>query len=104
MRSSGPIQEGTVALSLEPGPPAGEGGIWYLCRRAEAAGAQSRPPAAALLEGGDALNSCGHRPGCANLVHVGPPVASSLSLSTLQPGPTSFHPLPVSHVLKHYII
>src|SRR3990172_4267750 len=84
-------------------PPAGEGGVGDLRRRTEAAGAHSPPPPA-LLVGDEILDSCRYGPCCANLVHVGPPVGCRfwMDLSTLQPGPIPFHPLSVSHVLKHH--
>src|SRR3972149_6450860 len=75
-------------------PPASEGGVRNLSHGTEATSAQ--PPAAlALLVGNNVLNPCGHRPRCANLMHVGPPVAVDflMVLPTLQPGPAPLHPL-----------
>src|SRR3989337_4155898 len=77
-RPPGTIQEGFVALSLPTGPPAGERRVRHLRYHAEAASAQSGPPAAALLEGDDVANPCRCRPCCANLVHVAPPVVCRL--------------------------
>src|SRR3972149_4273907 len=101
-RPPGTIQEGVVALSLPTGPPAGEGRVRHLRYHAEAAGAQSGPLAAALLEGHDVPNPCRRRPRCANLVHVGPPVVCRLfGLAYPTARPDSFSPPLLSHMSWH---
>src|SRR3990170_5504237 len=93
------IQEGLVAFLLPAGPPAGERRVGHLRYHAEAASAQSGPPAAALLEGDDVPNPCRRRPWCANLVHVGPPVVCRLfGLAYPTARPDSFSPPSLSHM------
>lgn len=69
-----------------------------LRRGTEMAGAPPPPPLA-ILEGDDVLNPCGHRPRCANLVDVGPPVAAGLVvLPTLRPQARLLFTASLSHM------
>src|SRR4030042_4906725 len=90
-RPPGPVQKGLLPPLAPSGPPAGERRIGHLRGSTEAASAQP-PPCPAFFEGDDVLNPCGHRPRCANLVHVGPLIGweDSCFSPTLQPGPAPF--------------
>jgi hypothetical protein len=104
-RASATVEEAPLPLAAPGRPPASEGGVRDLRRFTEATGTQARMPATQLLEGDDVTDPCGYGPGCARLVHVGPPVDRSVVFLSAYPtvGPAFVHPLSVSHVLEHHI-
>jgi hypothetical protein len=102
--ASGTVEEAPLPLAAPGRPPASEGGVRDLRRFTEATGTQARMPATQLLEGDDVTDPCRYGPGCARLVHVGPPVDRSVAFLSAYPtvGPAFVHPLSVSHVLEHH--